>query len=86
MVDWLGWRRSARTDGGSLLELPGLVLLSVVFLDQCEISVRLGDPTVQAGGQAGSLPTAARSLDRLCSFPWLIIAVSVERGLKRAWR
>lgn len=28
-----------RTDGGSLLELPGLVLLSVVFSDQCEISV-----------------------------------------------
>lgn len=62
-----------------------LVLLSVVFLDQCEISVRLGDPTVQKW-QAGSLPTAARSLDRLCSFPWLIIAVSVGRRVKRVWR
>lgn len=44
-----------RTDGGSLLELPGLVLLSVVFLDQCEISVRFGDPTVQ-NWQAGRKP------------------------------
>lgn len=63
-----------------------LVLLSVVFLDRCESSVRLGDPTVRAGRRAGSLPTAARSLDRLCSFPWLIIAVSVDRRLKRTWR
>lgn len=26
--------------------VAGLVLLSVVFLDQCEICVQLGDPTV----------------------------------------
>lgn len=40
----------------------------------------------KTGRQAGSLPTAARSLHRLCSFPWLIIAVSVARRMKRAWR
>lgn len=47
-----------RTEGGSLLELPGLALLSVVFLDQCEIrcfSVRFGAPTVQCW-QAGRKP------------------------------
>lgn len=40
---------------------------------------------MRPGGQAGSLPTAARSLDPPCSLPWLIIAVSVEmrwKGMK----
>ena len=75
LVEWPGQRRSARTDGGSLLELPGCLLSWAWCSWICVKSLfEIGDPTVQAG----CLPTAARSLHRLCSSPRLIIAVSVE--------